>query len=215
MSVMARWLDITKAMIHEALDRLEKPETMLNHYVRSMQEEIAALEKALANEDAVQLRLRREVEYYAGLGDEHDRKARTAMAEGRTAQARQAVEAKLIALEKAAERMQALDLSATRVDELRERLASVREQYADMRDKRDDLAERASRIQSCENEREGSETSRAAATANAAARGFERIEEAIGLRERRLERERSAAQEAAAARERMIEEQLERMRTNS
>ncbi|WP_274361748.1 PspA/IM30 family protein [Paenibacillus thermotolerans] len=212
MGVLSRLLDVSKAAINEALDKLEQPDMMLNYYVRNMQEELYALEQAAAREEAELKRLEKEIAYYGRMAEEHERKAGEAMADERMAEARQAIEAKLASSDRAEERKQAYEAAQRRAAEIAERLERAKSEFAAMKAKKEELAKRAEKLASNPHQTGSGYTKDVAGAGGSAALGFRRIEESIMQEEMKLEMANSAKAAADAAREARIEEQLAKLR---
>jgi phage shock protein A len=211
MGILTRLADLSKAAINEALDKLEQPEMMMNQYVRNMQEELEALQRAAAREEAEHARLKRMIEYYNRSAEDCERKAAEALTDGRNAEARRSIEEKLTVLEKAAECAQAYEGSLARLSELNQQLELAKSKYSEMQAKRDDLAKRVQKTQTEARSMAGAAYSYGIETGSAA-RGFERIEESIRRREMEMELENAERKAAEAARSAMVEEQLARLK---
>lgn len=66
MGVLQRMKEMTKASVHELLDKMEDPVIMLNQYLRDMEEEIAKAEVTVAKQLAHERRLLQRLEETAG-----------------------------------------------------------------------------------------------------------------------------------------------------
>lgn len=211
MGVLKRLVDLSKATAHEALNKVEKPVVMLNQYLRDMEEEIHSIRQALVRQAASERRLEQQIAESGRLAESFEKKAAEAVAAHCDAEARQAVEAKLNYLEKAAQYSEAYEESKRLSAELEYRLNQAKAEYAGMQAKRDELAARARKVES---------QARIAAPGfgyglegGAASRGFQRIEETILQKEAQAELASSMQAAAAASREALIQEQLARLRT--
>lgn len=209
MGIFTRLIDVTKASVHEALDKLEQPGMMMNYYLRMMKEDVRSLEQALAGEEAAVSSYERRAAHHMEQALACERTAAEALADDRGAEARQAVEAKLMHEERAAELMRSCEAARERAAELAARLEQAKRSLSEAEAKREALERRAA-------EAEAARPAAAAAAGiltGAAARGFRRIEDAILQREFEVEREKAAAAEAAAVREARVQEQLEKLRS--
>ncbi|GAA4865545.1 PspA/IM30 family protein [Paenibacillus vulneris] len=209
MGVLKRLVDMSRAAANEALDKWEQPVMMLNQYLRDMEEEIHSLEQALVKQTVTERRLeqqRTESERGAELSEQ---KAAEAIAADRSVEARQAVEAKLAYLDKAAQYAEAYEASRQHSAELAHQLAQAKEEYANMQAKRNDLAARARKVEA----RTPSPVFSSGVQTGSAARGFQRIEETILQKEAFVELASLKKAEAAASREALIEEQLNRIKS--
>ncbi|TVY11266.1 PspA/IM30 family protein [Paenibacillus cremeus] len=215
MKILQRLMDLSKAVVNEALDKVEKPSMMLNHYVRSLDEEIQDMEAALLQEASRGKTLQQQIAYYTKRAEQQERRAGEAMADDRMVEARQAVEAKLDDLEKVSQLKAAYDTTQHESEELMERLAQAREQYAALKLKQDELLSRAQKVEQAQ-ELQASPSQVKAYTRRESAsalRGFERMEEVILQKEAKLQSVQAAAAAAAAARNSLVEEQLAKLRS--
>lgn len=218
MSLFTRIVDLSKAAVHEALNKLEHPEMMLNHYVRTMEEEIASVQQALGKQLAEERSLKARIDDYNRLAEQSEKQAIEALAEDRTAEARLALEHKLRCLDQAAEYSFKHETARQRSAELMRQLEEAKAELAVMQEKRSELAARAQQV-SAKAQASMSGSNRGG-EAGSAARGFRRIEEQIRYREAQAElagrphpqAEGPASKDALARREAYIEEQLTKLR---
>lgn len=213
MGVLKRLFDISKAAANEALDKLEKPVMMMNHYLRSMEEEIQSVEQALIREAAVERRLEQQIAECSRLAEQSEHKAAQAVQDDRSVEARQALEAKLTYLEKASEYTQAYEQSRLRSGELAQQLNKAKAEYEAMQTKREELAARARKTEAKTAATMPSFSS--GVDTGSAARGFQRIESTILQKEAQIEIAESMKAAAAASRNALIEEQLNRLKASA
>ncbi|WP_028549079.1 PspA/IM30 family protein [Paenibacillus sp. UNC451MF] len=213
MGVLKRLVDMSKAAAHEALDKWEQPVTMLNQYLRDMEEEIHSVEQALTKQTVSERRLEQQKTESERGAELSERKAAEALAADRTVEARQAVEARLTYLDKAAQYAEAYEASKQRSAELAYQLTQAKTEYASMQAKRNELAARAQKVEGRTLGANKQVFSYGVETGTAA-RGFQRIEETIMQKEAQVELLSSMKAEAAASREALIEEQLKRIKSN-
>lgn len=213
MSLLTRLLDVSKAAIHEALDKLEQPEMMMNQYVRSTEEDIHRLEQAVLKEEALHQKLEREKAYYERLADEEEQKAKGYIAAGKTEEARRALETRLVYVERASEREQAGEASQSRLAEHKRFLDTAVEEYARMKARRDELALRAQKVHTETSVPQYGDVD-GLLHSHSAKRGFERMEEVIQQREQQLELANEARSKATSEREALVEVQLARLRSD-
>src|SRR5437899_756291 len=95
MGVFTRIKDMTKASIHEVLDKVEDPVIMLNQYLRDMEEEIALAEVTVAKQIANERKLQERLHNAARTSSDREAKASAALKNDQEAVARQALEEKL------------------------------------------------------------------------------------------------------------------------
>src|SRR3954471_17379529 len=95
MGVFSRIKDMTKASIHEVLDKVEDPIVMLNQYLRDMEEEIAQAEVTVARQIANERKLKGRLDEAVRFTAQREEQAKEALKSGQEAAARQALEQKL------------------------------------------------------------------------------------------------------------------------
>ncbi|MCZ8513977.1 PspA/IM30 family protein [Paenibacillus filicis] len=213
MGALRRLMDLTKAVVNETLDKMEKPVMMLNQYLRSMEEELHALQRELTKETASSRTWEQQIAGCFRQAEQSEQKAREALADDRTIEARQALEARQTYLDQAAEYTRAYEASKLRTAELEQQLKQAQTEYASMQAKRDELMQRAQKVQDKEQTAASSFGYRA--DTGAAVHGFQRIEERIMQKEAQLEYAESMKAAATASREALIEEQLTRLRNEA
>jgi phage shock protein A len=226
-SIWKRIADVAKATAHEALDRLEDPVMMLNHYIREMEEELEDAQEALLSQRAVERTALLRHQEYLRIAADLEARASEALAAGREAEARAAIADKLAFEEKAARYLTWHEEAGVRAAELEAKVERAKEELARLREKRTELASRAEKAAAMGAGSGGpgiggrSFAVGIAEIGRAAARGFERIEEKILRWEAENEARRTggggywnpAAPHAAdAATAERIEEQLEALR---
>jgi phage shock protein A/lia operon protein LiaH len=223
-SIWKRIADVAKATAHEALDRLEDPVMMLNHYIREMEEELDDAQEALHSQRAVERTAQLRRQEYLRIAAELEERAAEALAAGREAEARAAIADKLAFEQKAEQYAVWHQEAGARVAELEAKIERAKEELARLREKRVELAARAEKAAAAGAGSSGSGFGARAFAGisdigRAAARGFERIEEKILQWEAENEARKShggggyrnpqAPQAAMAA---QIDEQLEALR---
>jgi phage shock protein A len=216
MSILKRVLDVTRAAAHEALNKLEDPVMMLNHYTRQMEEELEDAQEALRSHQAVERSAKLRHEEYARLAEHLDGKAAEALAEGREAEARTALAEKLVYAEKAAQYLAWHQEAKLRTEEQEQRLAAAKAELERTREKRNELIARARKAEVRTDLPSFGDVNGGTLDGGSAARGFRRMEEKIMYWE--AEAEVRGAQQAShaaveAARAAQIEEQLSQLRS--
>ena len=75
MGVFQRMKDLTKASVHDLLDKLEDPIVMLNQYLRDMETEIHDAEVTVAKQMASERRMKQRLDEVVRLGVDREGQA--------------------------------------------------------------------------------------------------------------------------------------------
>lgn len=219
MGVFARMMNLSKAAVHETLDKLESPELMLNQYLRNMEQDIDAVQQELGRQRAAERGLKLRLEDAIRLVEENEMKATDAVAEGYEEEAREALGMKLYYMEKIKEYEADYTEAKRRSAELEHQLEQAQAEYARLKEKKNELTARA-RQAAAKAQTVMPSVSRGM-DAGTAARGFERIEEKIMQLEIQTELASKPYVSAGGGprddhrREAFIEEQLQRLRSTT
>lgn len=221
MSIFQRITTLTKAAIHEGLNKLEDPILLTGQYLRDLEDKIAGAEGKQREFKAAASVLERRIYEYQVLAERSEAEAVQFMSEGNEPAARTAVMAKLRYTESGQECTAGLQETKATLASLEVQLANVKEEHKRLKAKRAELAERARKAAEIKQSAQASASCSPAGygsgqvlNAGAAARGFERMEDKIAMQEALAEQSGLAA--AAAAPESplnsAVEAELERLR---
>ncbi|WP_223068020.1 PspA/IM30 family protein [Paenibacillus caui] len=177
MNLFDRIANLTKATLHEALNKLEDPILMTGQYLRNLEEDLEQAKSQLGRTQASVRMLQRQREEAVYQASEQERLALEAIAAGDEIAARRAVEAKLRYTEQADRFAADEEAAKQRITELELQIDAAKEEFERLKKKREELAERARKAAEQKesirpNFSHGLDT-------GSAARGFERMEEKI------------------------------------
>lgn len=177
MGVFKRIKDMTRASLHEMLDKVEDPIVMLNQYLRDMEEEIAQAEVTVAKQIANERKLKERLNESLRISADREQKAGDALKNGQEAIARQLLEEKLYHDQKVNEYNEQYDQAKAQAAELVAQLHEMKDQFYQMRNKRNELASRAQLAKA--KKQMAQVTGNGVIEGGQAARGFQRIEDKI------------------------------------
>ncbi|MEK4330446.1 PspA/IM30 family protein [Paenibacillus sp. FSL R7-0297] len=219
MSIFQRITTLTKAAIHEGLNKLEDPMLLTGQYLRDLEDKITDAESKQREFKAAASVLERRIYEYQVLAERSEAEAVQAMSEGNEPAARAAVMAKLRYTESGQECTAGLQETQATLASLEVQLANVKEEHKRLKAKRAELAERARKAAEMKQAAQASASGSPAGcrgqvlNAGSASRGFERMEDKIAMQEALAEQSGLAA--AAAPESPMnsaVEAELERLR---
>ncbi|KAI7251134.1 hypothetical protein KC345_g11595 [Hortaea werneckii] len=218
-TIFQRITTLTKAAIHEGLNKLEDPILLTGQYLRDLEDKISAAESRQREFKAAASVLERRIYEYQVLAERSEAEAVQAMSEGNEPAARAAVMAKLRYTESGQECASGLQETNAALAALEVQLANIKEEHTRLKAKRAELAERARKAAEIKQSAGASATAAPAGcrsqvlNAGAASRGFERMEDKIAMQEALAVQ--SAQASAAAADSPLnsaVEAELERLR---
>lgn len=179
MSILQRLSNLTKASIHEVLDKLEDPVMMTGQYLRNHEQEI---EKAEASLKQLQIRLQVQERQLADAKNSTEKQELAALAAleaGNEEQARILAASKIAYEEKVQQYTSAIQYTKEGIAELEIHLANAKEELISLKEKRKELAARARKV----DEQTANQTEQPSFSYGIhqgdAARGFYRMEEKI------------------------------------
>lgn len=143
MGILKRLRDVTVASVHEVIDSLEDPVTMLNQYMRDMEAEINRVEVAVARQVAVEKKFRQQYKEALAMAEKRDHQANLAISAGEDDLARRALLEKKQYSARAEEYQQLYQTASAAAQQMREKLAELKDEFYKMRAKKYELTTRA------------------------------------------------------------------------
>jgi len=177
MGVFQRMKDMTKASIHDLLDKMEDPIVMLNQYLRDMEVEIRDAEVTVARQMAAERRMKHRLDEASRIAYDRESQAEQALRSGNELLARKLLEEKVQYDQQVADLAGHHAQASAQVSELTAQLHEMKEEFYKLRNKRNELAARAQMAKARKQMAQAS-TLHTIESGNAAA-GFGRMEEKI------------------------------------
>lgn len=181
MGVFTRMIDMTKASVHEMLDKMEDPVVMMNQYIRDMEREIAEAEVSVAKHIANERRLRDRLSQAEANSAAFEAKAVQELEAGNEEQAKLWLAEKLASDNSKAELSEMAANAAVQASNLTRQLQGMKEEFSRLQSKRGELEYRA---QVAKARKQVSQlNSGGYLESGQAVRGFRRIEDRIARME--------------------------------
>jgi phage shock protein A len=177
MGVFQRMKDLTKASVHDLLDKLEDPVVMLNQYLRDMEIEIHDAEVTVAKQMAAERRTKQRLDEYVRLGIDREGQAEHSLRSGNESLARKLLEEKVQYDQQAADLTGLHGQASAQVNELTAQLHEMKEEYYKLRNKRNELATRSQ--MAVARKQMAQISTLHTIESGTASRGFQRMEEKI------------------------------------
>lgn len=177
MGVFQRIKDLTKASVHDLLDKLEDPVVMLNQYLRDMETEIRDAEVTVAKQMASERRMKQRLDELVRQGVDREGQAEHALRGGNEALARKLLEEKVQFDQQAANLADLHAQASAQVSELTSQLHEMKDEYYKLRNKRNELAARSQMAKARKQMAQVSTLH--TIESGTASRGFHRMEEKI------------------------------------
>ncbi|KQN96301.1 PspA/IM30 family protein [Paenibacillus sp. Leaf72] len=182
MGILQRVFSMTKAAANEMLDKMENPVTMLNQYLRDLDEDIANTERESLHQQAQERAFLAKLSELQQQADYYESKAEQAVAGEREEEARAALEAKLAYADQKEETTKLAQLAKQSAFELGLRLESLKEEKIRLQEKRKELVLRLKKTDGATGY-----SSADSLHGSFASRGFDRIEQKLMEREAQQE----------------------------
>jgi phage shock protein A len=177
MGVFQRMKDLTKASVHDLLDKLEDPIVMLNQYLRDMETEIHDAEVTVAKQMAAERRMKQRLDEVVRLGADRAGQAEHSLRSGNEGLARKLLEEKIQYDQQAADLIGLHEQASSQVSELTSQLHEMKEEYYKLRNKRNELAARSQMAKARKQMAQVSTLH--TIDSGSASRGFHRMEEKV------------------------------------
>lgn len=173
--VFKRIRDITLATVHDGLDAMESPVSMLNQYLRDLEEEIEKAQEAVVKQIMIEKKFNENQNDAKHMSEKRMRQATLAVGAGEEELARRALHDKKRYAAKAEQYEEMGAEAHQKVLELKEQLKEMKEKYYQLRDRKIELISRANAAKT----KKQMNTVLSKFDSESALKGFKRMEERI------------------------------------
>ncbi|NGP46352.1 PspA/IM30 family protein [Bacillaceae bacterium SIJ1] len=180
--IFKRLRDITKAGIHDGIDKLENPVSLLNQYIRDLEEEIAKAQESVSKHMAIEDRFKQQLNNTKTLIEKRTQQAQAAMEAGEEELARKALTERYHHEQKIASYEDYYTQAKEQVNELQAQLRELNNQYQELKERKHALIARANAAKT----QEQMLTAMESFDKESAVKGFARMEERINEKESRV-----------------------------
>lgn len=177
--MLKRMRDIVVATVHEVLDHLEDPRSMIKQYLRDVEEEIRKAKDAIIRHQVMAERFERQAEEALRMVARRKMQAEQALDAGEEELSRKALSEMKHWEARADQYRKDADKTAEQVRELKEQLSRLEKKYQELRDKKNALIARANAAKT----KQRIHTTLYKIDSESAIKGFERMEERIAQME--------------------------------
>jgi len=177
MSIFERISNLTKATVHEVLNKLEDPILMTGQYLRNMEDDIRTAEENIKGQQRAAGVAERKLNEAVQSVKDYELRALSALEAGDETAAREAAILKIQFEDKVQQHTSEMNRAKENVLELQQQLNQAQEEYARLKEKRNELAARAQKAK--EHAAVQQPNFSRGIESGGAARGFERMEEKI------------------------------------
>lgn len=143
MGILKRVKTIFTADVHEALDRMENPISMMNQYMRNLEEQVGDAQKALAHQLYLEKRYEILVNEAEALVAKRSRQAELAVSRNEEDMARLALKEKILEEEKLTAYREQFSAIKEQTSRLYEQISKLNEKYQELEYKKLSLLTRA------------------------------------------------------------------------
>jgi phage shock protein A len=175
MGVFKRMKRIVTADLHDAVDKMENPISLLKQYIREVEEQLEKGKQAIAQQYAVEQKYSLLIASEQEMAGKRKRQAELAVSKGEEDIARLALQEKIVSERKLSVYIQQYEIIQEKTNELAGQLESLHRQYEELKLKKNELAARYQAATAIKNIQESTVSFKA----DQAISGFARMEEKV------------------------------------